>query len=265
MKTFEGPKLDRDLEKDKRLFEEAVNNVSVSEIPTAFDESATRDIEEGLKRDKVFILGEMHGVKENVDVIYTLFKKFGFRQLALEWKPDLKQVAEMFLISNELNFNAIKDSPDGRITAGHFALLKKLKSEEMLDGLICFDGGSGGYGWNARDESMAKRILDAISSTPTLVVAGNLHTKTEMIIFDNEPGEQHPMGEHVKRKIPNVASGKIEYLSGQYNNYGIKKFGEISSEEPAPEARFFRDEKGVYIFRLPKAHAAIVPNPKEKI
>jgi len=206
----------------------------------------------------------MHGVKENVDVIYTLFKKFGFRQLALEWEPELKAVAEKFLDSGELDFDAIKDSPDGRITAGHFALLKKLKAEGMLDRLVCFDGGSGEKGWNKRDADMAKNILACISDKTTLVVAGNLHAKVDMIRFDDEPGDHHPMGENVKKEIPNVYSGNIEYGAGEFHNYGIKQFYEIPQVEQRAGARFRMSDEQLYLFELPKAHAATVPNPDER-
>ncbi|HEU5114411.1 MAG TPA: hypothetical protein VFT82_01435, partial [Candidatus Paceibacterota bacterium] len=147
MEKFERSKQERNLEADKATFIETVSSISIEEVPAMFDERTVQELTESIKNDKLFILGEMHGVKENTDVIYTLFNKFGFRQLALEWKPELKAVAERYLESGELDFDAIKDSPDGRITAGHFALLKKLKSEGMLEGLVCFDGGSGGHGW----------------------------------------------------------------------------------------------------------------------
>lgn len=265
MVSFERPKQERNIEADKASFIETVYSVSIEEITAAFDEQAAQELAESIRNNKLFILGEIHGVKENADVIYTLFKKFGFRQLALEWEPQLKAVAERYLESGELDFDAIKDSPDGRITAGHFALLKKLKSEGMLEGLICFDGGSGGHGWNARDEAMAKNILDNLSDVTTLVVAGNLHTKTEPITFDDEPDEQHPMGENVKKEISDVASGRIEYLSGQYHNYGTKEFTNLSDEELPSEARFFKDEDGLYTFELVEAHAATVPHPSERI
>ncbi|MDZ4296414.1 MAG: hypothetical protein U1A16_03525, partial [Patescibacteria group bacterium] len=232
----------------------------------SFDENAAKQLAENLNGTRLFILGEMHGVKENADVIYTLFKKFGFRQLALEWEPGLRAVAEKFIESGELDFDAVKDSPDGRITAGHFALLKKLKSEGMLNRLVCFDGGSGGEGWNARDAAMARNIVANLSDTPTLVVVvGNLHAKTEPFTFDDESEEQHPMGENVKKEIPGVASGRIEYITGQYHNYGIREFGKLSKGEESPEARFYQDEDGLYVFEVPEAHAATVPNPHEKI
>ena len=266
MQNFEQkPKQERNIEKDKQSFMEAVSLISVEEIPVKFDESAVRKLAENLESTNLLILGEMHGVKENADVIYTLFKKFGFRQLALEWEPELKDVAERFLESGELDFDAIKDSPDGRVTAGHFALIKKLKSQGMLERLVCFDEGSGGKGWNTRDTAMARNVLSTLSDMPTLAVAGNLHAKTEPITFGDEPGEQHPMGENIKKEIPNVGSGKIEYLSGQFHNYGTQEFERLSEEKGSPETRFYQDEKGLYIFEVPEAHAATVPNPHERI
>jgi hypothetical protein len=265
MERFERPTQERNLESDKASFIEAVSSISVEEVPTIFDEQAVQELAESIESNRLFILGEMHGVKENADVIYTLFKNFGFRQLGLEWEPALKKVAEKYLGSGELDFDAIKDSPDGRITAGHFALLRKLKSEEMLENIVCFDEDSSEQGWDARDAAMAKNILDNLSDIPTLVVAGNLHSKTEPITFDDEPDEQHPMGENVKRQIPNIASGRIEYLSGQYHNYGSNEFGRISDEELPSEARFYMDKDGLYIFELVEAHTATVPNPSMKI
>ncbi len=265
MESFEKPKQKRSLEKDRQSFIETVSAISIEEIPTTFDESAVQSLADNLESNKLFILGEMHGVKENVDVIYTLFKKFGFRQLALEWEPELKWVAEKFLESGELDFNTLQDSPDGRITAGHFALLKKLKSEGMLEGLVCFNGSSGGAEWNARDVAMAENILMNLSEASTLVVAGNLHAKTESITFEDEPGEQHPLGENIKKEIPDIASGRISYLTGQYHNYGIQEFSTLSGGEESSAARFYQDKDGLYTFELPKAHAAIVPNPHERI
>jgi len=184
----------------------AVDSILIEEIPAIFDEDASNRLSANLNETKLLIMGEMHGVKENADVIYTLFKKFGFRQLALEWESGLKAVAEQYLETGELDFNAIQESPDGRITAGHFALLKTLKDDGLLDRLICFDS-SGEADWDARDENMAKNIIGCLSDSPTLVVAGNLHAKVEPITFNDEAGEHHPMGERVRAHVPGVPSG----------------------------------------------------------
>lgn len=142
MPSLERQSQGRNVEADKRAFIEALNSTIITEIPTAFDDNASQELSDNIAQTRIFILGEMHGVKENADIIYTLFKKFGFRELALEWEPDLKQIALKYIETGELDFDAknIKESPDGRITPGHFALLKKLKAEGLLTNLVCFDG-----------------------------------------------------------------------------------------------------------------------------
>ena len=253
----------RNVEQDRLAFVEAIKNVEIGEIDTEFDEKSVESLATELDKAKLLLLGETHGVKENVDIIYTLFKKFGFKKLALEWDEKLREQADKFLQSGELDFEAIKDSPDGRITAGHFALLKKLKDEGLLETLVCFDGTTPSGEWDARDENMAKNIIANLADSTTLVVAGKLHTQIEPITFDGEKGEHHPMGENVKKQIPNVPSGKIKYLTGQFHNYGTRDFGEKSEETELPKARFYKSDDGIYSFDLPEAHIAIVPNPSE--
>ena len=256
---------ERNLDRDRRTFVEAINLVSIEEIPMVFDEGVSDKLDASLGETKLFILGEVHGVKENVDVIYTLFKKFGFRQLALEWGPELKASVEKFIESGNIDFDAIKDSADGRITAGHFALIKKLRDQGLLEMPVCFDGGSVGDDWNERDAWMAKNIMANLSNKTTLVVAGNLHTKTESIILDGERGECHPMGERIKALLPNVPSGRIEYVTGQFHNYGTREFSVNLNEEQRSSVKCSVSEDGLYEFVLPEAHSAVVPNPSERI
>src|SRR3989338_2237870 len=266
MEEFEqSERLDneRSIEQDRLAFIQAIKNTDVGEIDTEFDVESVQSLISELADSKLLLLGETHGVKENADIIYTLFKKFGFKKLALEWDKELREQAEKFLQTGELDFEAIKDSPDGRITAGHFALLKKLKDEGLLEALVCFDGEAPTADWDTRDANMAKNIIANLADSKTLVVAGNLHTQVEPITFDDEKGEHHPMGENVKKQIPNVPSGKIKYLTGQFHNYGTRDFREKPEGAELPKARFYKSDDGVYSFELPEAHIAIVPNPSE--
>jgi len=253
----------RNIEQDRLAFVEAIKNIEIGEIDTEFDEKSVKSLVSELAEAKLLLLGETHGVKENVDIIYTLFKKFGFKKLALEWNKELSEQVEKFLKTGELNFEAIKDSPDGRITAGHFALLKKLKDEGLLEALVCFDGETSSAGWDMRDANMAKNIIANLTDDTTLVVAGNLHTKVEPITFDDEKEKHHPMGENVKKQIPDVPSGKIKYLTGQFHNFGTKDFREKPEGVELPKARFYKSDDGIYSFELPEAHVAVVPNPSE--
>lgn len=253
----------RDIEQSELDFIKAIESFVIREIEVDFEEQGINALSDELNTAKLFLLGETHGVKENVDIIYILFKKFGFRKLALEWDKKLQEQVEKFLETGELDFQIIKDSPDGRITAGHFALLRKLKDEGLLESFVCFDGESHSSDWDERDVSMAKNILANLSDSLTLVVAGNLHTEVAPITFENESEEHHPMGENVKRQIPAVPSGKIKYLTGQYHNYGTRDFRKKLEEAELPKARFYKSEDGIYVFELPEAHVATVPNPVE--
>lgn len=249
----------RNVEQDRLTFFEQVQNFEIAEIDAEFDEKSAKELASELNDAKVFLLGEMHGVKENADIIYTLFKKFGFKKLALEWDTKLHAHAERFLQTGELDFEAVQNETDGRITAGHFALLKKLKDEGLLEALVCFDEWSGD-----RDANMAKNILANVSGDKTLVAAGNLHTKFESIV-EIDGKTHHSMGEHIKKQIPTVPSGEIQYLTGQYHNNGVKDF--FKEEKPEgvrlPKARFYKSDEGIYSFDLPEAHVAVVPNPSE--
>ncbi len=109
---------------------------------------------------------------------------------------------------------------------------------------------------------MARNILGHLAQTNTLVVAGGLHTKTEPVTFEDEKEEHHPMGENIKKQIQNVPSGKIKYISGEFHNLGKRKFPEKSKNEETSSARFYESE-GSYIFELPKAHLATVPDQRE--
>lgn len=250
---------DRNTERNRATFTESIKNIEINDIDTDFDEKSVESLMTELEEVKLFLLGEMHGVKENVDVVYTLFKKFGFKKLALEWDKILQKSVENFLQTGGLDFETIKNSIDGRITAGHFALLKKLKDEGLLEEIVCFDDW-----WGIRDANMAKNIMANLSDSATLVVAGNIHTRVESFTFEDEEEEYHPMGEYIKNEIPNVLSGNIRYLKGQYYNEGIKTFNYERKGVTLPKARFFKSsDDSLYLFDIPEANIAIVPNQNE--
>jgi ssDNA-specific exonuclease RecJ len=69
------PNQPRDLTADKEAFLAAIDPISIQEIPTVFDAEVLEKLPASLDETKLFILGEMHGVRENADIIYTLFKK----------------------------------------------------------------------------------------------------------------------------------------------------------------------------------------------
>jgi len=249
-------------------FRQAVEGYDLQEIETDFDEFAVNSLRQQLAETQAFILGEMHGVKENPDVIYTLFKKFGFNNIALEWSSrELGEFIQEFLANDNLNFEDIKDSRDGRITAGHFILLKKLKEEGLLDKIILFDHDIDpnirrDTSENERDLAMSQNVLNGLGEGNTLIIAGNWHTQVKPV---TEPDGtiKHPMGEHIKNSIPNIPFGNIMYQKGQYHNFGTRDFWTNPDIENISKATFRLSEEGKYIYTIPEAHLAIVPNMEE--
>lgn len=267
-------KMTHNLENEKLAnnFTEAVKNFVVEELDVDFDEEATKSFADSLQRSKLFLLGETHGVEENPNIIYTFIKKFGFKKLALEWDKNLEKTVNDYLEAGKLDFDSIQENArgDGRITAGHFAMIKKLHEEGLIDKLIFVDNDQ--FKNSAeREKGMAKSVLDNISDTPMLVVVGNSHAKTELGEFRDEAKEPDRMGKIIKKNYPNVFSGIANYRSGEHHNYDIGSWGNNDNPELPKKAQFYRSHvteyqftAGEYVFELPRAHAAKVPNPDLK-
>lgn len=264
MENFnKGQPRERLIEQDRLHFLEAVDNFVVEEIEAEFNKDDLHSFSEQLRKGKLFILGEMHGVLENPNVIYTLIKKFGFKNLGLEWSELFKDLVQDFLKDGVLDFEVINKSCDGRITAGHFALLKKLHSENLIDKSTFFDETTWSGSWDLRDAKMAQNILLELSNIPMIAVAGKLHTGLKAIqLEEDSTDENHPMGEQIRKQIPDVVSGRIEYMSGQYHNIGTQDF-DTTEGQKLKISRFYKSSDGIYIFEIPEAHPAIVPNPDE--
>lgn len=250
---------------DNPEFGEAVQRSPINELPMDFDEVVVAQAKQQLDSTGIFLLGEVHGVKENADIIYTLMKQLGCRGLALEWFEGLSPTIEHFLQTGELEIiEPLASSSEGNITAGHFALLRKLKSEGMLEKLILFDpilspnANESGQGAELRDEGMAANLMHHLDrSIPTLIVAGNVHTNINQTGEDGNIKARDPMGFHLRKNNPSINTGMINYQSGNYFNIGVKTFeGEYSyNSQPS----FNRNSSGNYVFNLPNAHPAIVP------
>src|SRR5262249_13133488 len=134
-------------------------------------------------------------------------------RLALEWDGDLAPVIETFLATGTLADHWLLWSGDGRITAGHLAVLAERATAGPLE-VILFDGPiDAEWDWSAWDQAMARRLLAAAPvQDRTLAVAGIPHTPTSPI----ELGI--PMGAWLNRQRPGVREIRINYGSGRYYN-----------------------------------------------
>lgn len=203
----------------------------------------------------LLLLGEMHGARENPLLARALMQAFGITRLALEWDEDLAPVIAAFLATGTLADHWLLWPGDGRITAGHLAVLAERAAAGPLE-VILFDGAIGAdWSWSARDEAMARRILAAApAGTRTLAVAGNAHTPTGPTKLGI------PMGAWLDRRRPGVREIRINYGSGRYYNTRPRRF---AYRRRRPRQVRLHQHSDALILDLPAAQEAIVPHRSE--
>ena len=222
------------------MFEREVRSYEVRQLSVDWDEDALAALRHDVAAARLFLLGEAHGRYATPQALYTLFHTFGFRGLALEWEPVLEPVVQRFLGTNVIHvpdhLEASFASGDGTLTAGHFALLRRLHDERRLERLILFDDTPTDFAgpWVERDERMAGHLLrERDAALPTLVVAGGFH------VLADEQSEGAPLGARVVDAIGRVPTGRLDYATGR--------------------TRFFRGGDGVYVLELPDDRRGFVP------
>jgi hypothetical protein len=152
---------------------QAVAEFVVTDLDIVIEPPALTAARRSLDSSGLLLLGEVHGVRENPLLIRALMQAFGLTSLALEWPDDLAPMIRAYLASGTLADHRWLWGGDGRITAGHLAVLAERAAAGPLE-LTLFDGVIGAdWSWSQRDAAMARRILAASpQGTRTLVVAG---------------------------------------------------------------------------------------------
>jgi hypothetical protein len=230
----------------------AVAEFVVADLGVVIEPTAEAAAWESLERSGLLLLGETHGVRENPLLIRALLQALGVTSLALEWPENLAPVVEAFLASGMLADHRALWWGDGRITAGHLAVLAERAAAGPLE-LILFDGPiEAGWSWSQRDEAMARRLLDAAPpGTPTLAVAGGYHMPTSPIDLGV------PMGTWLARQRPGVRQIQIRYGGGRFYNIGPRRFHR--SMHPRQPVRLHQ-QHGEPVLDLPQAAEAVVPH-----
>jgi hypothetical protein len=233
-------------------FRQAVADFPVGEFEVAAEPAARAEAERSLAESGFLLLGEVHGVRENPLIIAALLRSFGLTGLALEWPAELARVISAFLAGEALADDPQLWSGDGRITAGHLAVLRERAAAgplelTLLDGVI-----SSGASWSDRDAAMAGRLLAGAGTGPgTLVVAGNAHTPVRPTPLGV------PLGAVLAALRPGVREIRIDYRGGRYYNLAPRRFAPgTGSRRPGPRL-LLRNENLTLV--LPSAREAVVP------
>src|SRR5512146_1786458 len=123
--------------------------------PAALD-AARRSLDES----GLLLLGEVHGVRQNALIARELMTALDITGLALEWPAGLASAISGFFEDGQVPDHPLLWGGDGRITAGHFAMLWERFSAGRLLALTLFEGVNE-VGWSRREAAMAERILTA--------------------------------------------------------------------------------------------------------
>lgn len=209
-----------------------------------------------LERSGLLVIGEPHGVRETPSVLYALSVALGARAVAFEWShEELDEPVQAFLRGGSFDYDALWSLPaggeffsgDGRITAGHFALLERLRRESRLEQAIVYDrldpepAGDWAEQVRVREPAMAARLLaEWDRGLPLLVLTGAFHAQLEA-----EEGE--PFAAHLARSLPGLEPAMLDYRGGRCRSRG--ELHDVSG--PMPPAPI--------VFRLGEATPAVVP------
>jgi len=186
-------------------FLRAIDEFATGDLALELEAPAAARLAAKLAAGGPILVGERHGVEQNPLVASTLMRRLGLRVLGLEWATDLQPVVDRFLATGDLDVGPLAESDDGRVTAGHFAVLRSLRRDGLLDQVVLFDPVPWPGTWSERDWGMAVHVLREIGRPPALVMAGSLHTRLRR----HRHGE--PMGAHVARARPGTVEVRMRY------------------------------------------------------
>lgn len=220
-------------------FIDAIKAYEVISIPLGFPPSGEESVKSTIEASGLFVVGETHGQQATPNALYTLTKQFGFTQLALEWDTTMQPLIDEDLDSGNLRSDIPIDTRDGRVTAGHFAVLMQLKKEGCIDRCHCIRPPMIAEP-NDNDAGMAKNLTPHIDiQKPLLVVAGNQHTRNTPFLIE-EPffgagSVMIPLGALLKQNVPHVGFGELQYSSDLIPSLDTPAF------LPSPENKFLSD------------------------
>ena len=180
-----------------------------------------------LQKSNLIVYGEIHGIKENANVVYTLVKKLGVKRLAIEASPAVSNFINS-VKTGSCDFSLVdEDLFDSSILS--LEMIKTiaiLLQQNQLKELIFIDTFFDNLDKDAvispspqeREKQLAKNILGIDGSLPTLCIMGQWHTQPK-VVTNGET--QHKSALYRLRKIkPNVPFVHNVYRQGQLFNDG---------------------------------------------
>lgn len=196
-------------------------------LPKQLDIRQLNLLQSTLRKSNIIVYGEIHGIKENSDVIYTLVRKLGVKRLAIEASP----AASSFINSvktGSYDFSLV-DEDLFDLSVLSLEMIKTiaiLLQQNQLKELVFIDTFFDNLDENItvppspqeREKQLTENILSIDDSLPTLCIMGQWHTQPKVIKNDKI---RHESALYRLRKIkPNVPFIHNVYRQGQLFNDG---------------------------------------------
>jgi hypothetical protein len=244
------------------------------------DADADTAVRQSLQRTGLVLLGERHGIAQTPVLVEELIAWFGLGGIALEWHEDLRPWLDRW-ITNGVLADPVWGVPrvevwggDGRLTAGHLAMLRRWAAAGLL--ITLMDGTTivrprpgeteeetGRQWWSERDAAMAARVLAAPDApSGRLVVAGNLHTRLKPLPASDPIGAEIgvPMGAELARRRPGLCSIDCVYGPGQFYNLGPRRSDPDGLGGQHLDRPRLIMQQGALLLQVPSPREATVPH-----
>ena len=205
------------------------------------------DLNNAIVHTKYVFVGEVHGTKENCDVIYSLITHYKIKNLALELGKDLKPFVDS-CISNKPNFDLI-DSKYFTASVMPLEMAKTIYTlikEKLINNILYFG--------NGEEDDVAKEILKIKAEGPVLCLRGNWHTLPYVFTEDGQP-DHISSYLIVKEEYSNTVNIEYKYQSGAIYNAGTGTSAFDDSKNPKKEYEIIKqsDYPDYYELIIPKA------------
>ena len=208
-------------------------------LPKQLDIRRLNSLQSTLRKSNLIVHGEIHGIKENANIIYTLVIKLDVKRLAIEASPAVSNFINS-VKTDSCDFSLVdEDIFDSSILS--LEMIKTiaiLLQQNQLKELIFIDTFFDNLDEDAiisaspqaQEEELAKNILKIDDSLLTLCIMGQWHTQPEVV----KNGEtQHKSALYRLRKVkPNIPFIHNVYRQGQLFNDG--KIIELSKNPSIP-------------------------------
>lgn len=206
------------------------------------------DLNSAIAHAKYVFVGEIHGAKENCDVLYSLVKHYKIRNIALELDKELKPFVDSCTAGTP-NFELIDTTyfVASVLSVEMAKTLYVLYKEKLIDNILYFG--------NSEEDMVANEILSFNSQGPILCLRGNWHTLPYVF---KEDGKSDYKSSYliVKDKFPNTINIEYKYESGAIYNAGTgtSAFDEVKNPKNEYQISKKSNYPDCYVLIIPKAN-----------